>query len=367
MLRIARSRRALSGMAFAILLTASIATPAVAGDEVIVQRGDTLWDIALRHGTTLAALVTLNQIENPSVIRIGQRIVLRLPPATAPTLAATPPASWDPMIYVVRPGDTLWDIAVRHGSTVAALAELNRLTNPSLIRIGQALAIPQTATPPAASPISSPAAPALARVVHTVQAGETLWVISGRYGVSIQSIVEANQLASASFIRTSQQLVIPIATGAPASDPSMTTAGMPADMAAKVAARTAARDVLLAAAREFGVPAALVLAVSWHESGWQPDVVSPAGAVGLMQLVPDTADWVADTMLHEASAIDDALWNARAGVRLLSFYLARYQGSKAKTLAAYFQGMGSVDEIGILASSLPYIDSILALEVMFSR
>ncbi len=79
-----------------------------------------------------------------------------------------------------------------------ALAELNRLANPSFIRIGQALAIPQAAAaPPAAAPASAVRLrlPAPAQVVHTVQAGETLWVISGRYGVSIQSIVDANQLA----------------------------------------------------------------------------------------------------------------------------------------------------------------------------
>ena len=86
-----------------------------------------------------------------------------------------------------------------------------------------------------------------------------------------------------------------------------------------------------------------------------------------MQLMPDTADWVAGAMLHEAPAMTDAQWNARAGVRLLAFYLSRYQGDKAKTLAAYFQGMGSVDQIGMLVSSQPYIDSILALEGMFSR
>jgi LysM repeat protein len=360
MLRIARSRRALSGIAFAILFTASIATPAAAGDELIVQSGDTLWDIAQRHGTTVPMLVVLNRIQNPSVIRIGQRIVLR-PPAAA---SSPPPAAApDPAIYVVRPGDTLWDIALRQGTTVAALAELNRLANPSFIRIGQALVIPQAAAaaPPAAIPAPVVAAPA--SVVHTVQAGETLWVISGRYGASIQSIVDANQLASASFIRTGQQLVIPTPDGAAASGPAGATAGLPPAMAG----RLASRDVLLAAAREFGAPAAFVLAVSWHESGWQPGVVSSAGAVGLMQLMPDTADWVAGTMLHETPAITDASWNARAGVRLLVYYLARYEGNKAKTLAAYLQGMGSVDRVGILVSSQPYIDSILALEVMLSR
>ncbi len=52
--------------------------------------------------------------------------------------------------------------------------------------------------------------------MHVVQAGETLWVISARYGVAIDAIVSANGLASASFIRTGQQLVIPGTTTTPA-------------------------------------------------------------------------------------------------------------------------------------------------------
>ena len=216
MLRFVRSRRALTGLALAMLMIASVATPAVAGDDIIVQGGDTLWDIAQRNGTTVAALAALNEIENPSVIHIGQRIVLR-PPA-APSAPAPPtPAPPEPIIYVVQPGDTLWAIALRHGTTVPVLAEANELPDPSFIRIGQALAIPQAAapapSPPAAGPsTASPTAAAPTPITHTVQAGETLWVISGRYGVSIESIVAANALASASFIRTGQVLVIPTAS-----------------------------------------------------------------------------------------------------------------------------------------------------------
>jgi soluble lytic murein transglycosylase-like protein len=202
--------------------------------------------------------------------------------------------------------------------------------------------------------------------VHVVQRGETLWAISGRYGVSIAAIVQANSLASASFIRTGQSLTIPTPGPAPVTA-APGSSGLSPEMAALVAARGASRDLLLAAASEFGVAPAFVLAVAWHESGWQPAVVSSAGAQGLMQLMPATAAWVADTMLHEAAAIGDPRWNARAGTRLLAFYLARYQGDKAKTLAAYFQGMSSVEQIGILQSSQPYIGSILALEAMFSR
>jgi soluble lytic murein transglycosylase-like protein len=199
-----------------------------------------------------------------------------------------------------------------------------------------------------------------------VTRGETLWAISARYGVAIAAIVQANGLADASFIRTGQRLTIPAAVPTPTTVASIASS-LPSEMAATVAARTASRDLLLAAASEFGVSPAFVLAVAWHESGWQPGVVSYAGAVGLMQLMPSTATWVADTMLHEAAAISDPRWNARAGTRLLAFYLARYRGDKATTLAAYFQGMTSVEQVGIYQSSQPYIDSILALEMMFSR
>ena len=138
-------------------------------------------------------------------------------------------------------------------------------------------------------------------------------------------------------------------------------------MAALVAARAASRDLLLAAAQEFDVPAGFVL-------GRRVAGVRLAG--GSRLLCRGRWAHAADARhgglgrgldAHEAPAITDAQWNARAGVRLLAYYLARYQGDKARTLAAYLQGMGSVDSVGVLRSSQPYIDNILALEVIFSR
>jgi len=367
MLRFAPTRRAVAGSVLAVLMLISVATPVAAGDELVAQPGDTLWDIALTHGTTVAALAELNAIADPSFIRIGQRIVLR-PPSAPPATTPAPPVPPAPIIHVVQRDETLWGIALHYGTTIAALARANQIANPSLIRIGQTLAVPQP-PPDLPSPTrSAPPPPAAPPRTHVVQAGETLWAISRLYGATVEALVDANLLDNASFIRTGQSLVIPGSFAAAHSIPrSVTNSSMSADMASKVSQRMEAREVLLQAAREFGVADPFVLAVAWHESGWQPGVVSSAGAVGLMQLMPGTADWVAGSMLHEAPAINDAQWNARAGVRLLAFYLDRYQGDTAKTLAAYFQGMTSVDQIGVLQSTQPYIDTILALEQTFSR
>jgi LysM repeat protein len=363
MLRRAPSRRSLIGLLLAASLLGAVVTPVAAGDEWVVRPGDTLWDIAKASGTTVDQLVGLNRIANPALIHPGQRILLRAA-APAPAAPAPAPAATASTTHVVRAGDTLWAIASRYGTTVAAVAAANGIANPSFIRVGQQLVIPGATAAPPAAPTPAPAASA--STVHVVQAGETLWAISGRYGVSVAAIATANQLANPSFIRVGQQLVIPGATASSAA-PSLTNASMPPAMAANVAARAPMRDLLVAAANEFGVAPAFVLAVSWHESGWQPGAVSFAGAIGLMQLMPGTAQWVADSMLHEAPAPWDARWNARAGTRLLAFYLARYGGDKARTLAAYFQGMGSLEGSGILPSSRAYIDSILGLEAIFSR
>ena len=116
----------------------------------------------------------------------------------------------------------------------------------------------------------------------------------------------------------------------------------------------------------FGVPPAFALAVAWHESGWQQGVVSSAGAIGVMQLLPTTADWVGEAMLRTAVDPRDLRQNVRAGVRLLAHYLHRYAGDRGKVLAAYYQGQSAVDRHGIYPVSRPYIASIAVLEALFA-
>ncbi|HSI99682.1 MAG TPA: LysM peptidoglycan-binding domain-containing protein [Patescibacteria group bacterium] len=263
---------------------------------------------------------------------------------------------------VVRPGQTLTSISREHGVSIEQLVELNDIANPSRIYAGQRLRL--EGAPAAAAPVKPVAAPAAPRT-HTVRSGEHLTGIARHYGVTIAEVVAANGIADASRIYAGQRLTIPGA--APAAAPSASVGRpMPATMAQLVARRAAVGGVIEEEARRFGVPPAFALAVAWQESGWQQGVVSSAGAIGVMQLLPTTAEWVGEAMLGTTVDPRDLRHNVRAGVRLLAHYLERYDGDRAKVLAAYYQGQTAVDRHGIYRVSRPYITSIAALEALFA-
>ncbi|MEU6441341.1 GH25 family lysozyme [Streptomyces sp. NPDC047046] len=98
-----------------------------------VKSGDTLSDVAARHGVTLSALLAANPSykAHPNTVYPGARLAL---PAKAK-------ASTSSTTYTVRPGDTLSAIAAKHGTTVARLAADNHISNPNVIRAGARLTI----------------------------------------------------------------------------------------------------------------------------------------------------------------------------------------------------------------------------------
>jgi LysM repeat protein len=106
----------------------------------------------------------------------------------------------DPIVYVVRQGDTLYSVARRYGITVSAIMQANGLQNPNRIYAGQRLVIPGATSAPSSSPSGS---------VHVVQRGENLYRIALRYGTTVQALASANNLSSTSLIYVGQRLVIP--------------------------------------------------------------------------------------------------------------------------------------------------------------
>jgi len=160
----------------------------------VVRRGDTLYSVARRYGTTVNAIVRANALRNPNRIYVGQRLIVSTSGTTQQ--AATSGT------YVVQRGDTLYSIARRHGVSVQALTRANNIYNPNVIRRGQRLVIPGAGT--TAAPGSSSSAS-----VHVVQRGQNLFRIALRYGTTVQALASANNLSSTSLIYVGQRLAIP--------------------------------------------------------------------------------------------------------------------------------------------------------------
>ncbi|HEX9635320.1 MAG TPA: LysM peptidoglycan-binding domain-containing protein [Candidatus Limnocylindria bacterium] len=343
-------------LALALAAGSVIVGSAAAADRVVIVRpGQTLSEIAVEQGVTVPQLVALNGITHPDRIFAGQRLVVA---SQAPT-----PAVAAPDTHQVASGETLTGIAARYGFSIATLAAANGITNPSYIRAGQVLAIPSAGAAQTAAAPAAAATPATAMASHRVANGETLTGIAARFGTSIAAITEANAIVNPSLIRVGQVLVVPAGATAVVA---AALSGAPS-VAALTAQRDGVRQLIVAEATAQGVPAALALAVAWQESGWQQGVVSYAGAIGIMQLIPASGEWVAQSMLGERVNLYDAGSNVRAGVRLLRHYLDRYAGDRSLALAAYYQGQTAVDREGIYSVSRPYIASILQLEQIFSR
>jgi len=145
-----------------------------------------------------------------------------------------PAVSAQQTTYVVKLGENLIRIALNHGLTTQELASANGIVDPTRIYAGQTLVIPAKGSPssnpaPAPAPApSAPAAPAATSTSHVVQRGEILSRIALQYGVSVQSIAQANAIYNPSLIYYGQTLTIPAASGSTAANPAPAPAAAPA-------------------------------------------------------------------------------------------------------------------------------------------
>jgi LysM repeat protein len=171
----------------------------------VVRPGENLFRIALRYGTTVDAIVAANGLANRRLIHVGQRLAI-------PRGAGSPPTTGQPTTssgtHVVQRGDTLSAIALRHGVTVWALVQANGLSNANLIYAGQRLAIPGTS---AIVPSPSPAA----ANTYVVRPGDNLSRIARRFGTTATALARLNGIANPSLIYAGQVLRVSGAAPAP--------------------------------------------------------------------------------------------------------------------------------------------------------
>ncbi len=281
------------------------------------------------------------------------------------------------MPHTVAPGETLWSIAAASNLTTRALAASNGLSETSNVVIGSTIQIPSEyeadaalgGAPPAQGGSGAPAQPASSGApealgAFSVRQGDTLTGIAARSGATAQQIAWMNGLDVDAPLLYGTALKLP--NGAPGAG---STSQPPPQRVAPAApnpspARTDSGTIGQIAA-EHGVPGSLASAIAWQESGFNNGMVSSANARGVMQVMPGTWDWVQQNLADSPLDPDSAHDNVRAGVLYLGQLLRDTGGDPRKAVAAYYQGLGSVQQSGMYPETERYVDNVMALRSRF--
>jgi soluble lytic murein transglycosylase-like protein len=112
----------------------------------------------------------------------------------------------------------------------------------------------------------------------------------------------------------------------------------------------------------YGVDAGLVRALAWMESGFQPGLVSRAGARGVLQLLPATRNYAQYVLLHE-KVPNSVSGNIRLGVVFLRELLREFRGNERLALAGWYQGPASVRRHGAYRGTRTFVANVLALRL----
>jgi soluble lytic murein transglycosylase-like protein len=185
--------------------------------------------------------------------------------------------------------------------------------------------------------------------VHVVEPGESFFSIAARYHVSPWQLARRNRIPLTDLIVPGQRFVLP--AGAQLQSPVGT--GPPAS-------REAVRAAIDRWSRHYGVDPTLARALAWMESGFQQDVVSSVGALGVMQLLPETWEFV-DTVLLGVRTPRTYEGNVRAGMRYLRWQLDEFGGNVRLALAGWYQGARAVRERGLYRETKEFVRIVRAL------
>ncbi len=323
-------------------------------------------------------------------------------------MLAAPTAASASFLHVVAPGESLSSVAATDGLSVTQLAAANGVSSASSLVAGSTLAIPPKTGSVLAAPASSgastgdgdvdsddlgssvrsytpnvstaPASTATASTAaggsYVVRSGDTLSAIAAREGLTVAQLAAANGLNPRAYLLSGTVLrfgAAPTVSGVSSAASGTATVTQPVGAAAEGAPtgrpyptpeRVTPSEISSIAAAN-GVPPSLADAIGWQESGFNNDLVSSAGARGVMQILPGTWDWINASLTPTPLSPYSASDNVRGGVLMLHSLLSATGGSPSLAAAGYYQGLPSVKRYGLFPDTQRYVHDVMSLASSF--
>jgi LysM repeat protein len=214
-------RRPIVALALALVLP----LPALAG-QVTVREGETLSEIADRLGVPMSRLMKLNGISDPDLVEAGR--VLTVPGSSGSGSSRAATASGGGTV-TVKEGETLSQIAERHGMSMQRLMAINGISDPDHVEAGRSLRVSGAAA--AATPGGGYRRGASE---HVVRPGESLSTIADGYGVPMSRLVSINAISDPDLVQAGTRLKL---KGTPAASPAPAAAVTPRPAPKPLAAR----------------------------------------------------------------------------------------------------------------------------------
>src|SRR5699024_1819074 len=296
----------------------SSASSSSSSSSYTVKAGDTLSGIAAQNNVSLSTVLNANSLSLSSVIFPGQTIKLSGSSSSSVSSVSTASSSGSTSggTYKVKSGDTLSGIAAKEGVSVSTLRSANNLSGDS-IYAGQSLKLSGTTSSSTGSSTTTSSASS-----YQVKSGDTLSGIASRNGLSLQQLLTANGMNSTDIIRAGQTLKL---SGSGSSSTTTASSGndeqlvgdtflhrtYPEDVVAnandnkralldsQMPSRSQVREMVRSTASSMGVDPSLALAHAQIESGFDATAVSPANAIGTMQVIPSSGEWASQLVGRE--------------------------------------------------------------------
>lgn len=348
-----------------------------------VKAGDTLGGIAIKHNMSLSALLSKNGISASKPIFPGDKLTIN-GSANSSSSSGKSSSSSKPSggaSYTVKSGDTLSGIASKNGMKLGTLLSLNGISASKPIFPGDKIKVSGSASSASSSSSSSkPSGGSSKASSYAVKSGDTLGGIAAKHGMKLSDLLDKNPQLSTSTplqigtkVKVSGSSVSSTSTGGSKkkigntflgrtyADHVVSSANENKDYldSISVPSRSEMQSIIVSTANRMGVDPALALAHSMQESGFNMRAVSPANALGAMQVIPSTGEWMSSRLGKKLNLLNPQD-NVTAGVAVIRYNLDNTDNLD-DAIAAYYQGLGGVKKYGMYDDTKRYVASVKSL------